>query len=35
MGKTTDSFKREIGKNVGKVVSNWVFGDAHYTLLQG
>lgn len=31
MGKTTDSFKREIGKNVGKAVSNWVFGDAHAT----
>lgn len=31
MGKTTDAFKREIGKNVGKAVSTWVFGDAHAT----
>lgn len=31
MGKTTDSFKREIGKNAGKAVSNWIFGDAHST----
>ena len=31
MGKTTDSFKREIGKNAGKAVSNWLFGDAHST----
>lgn len=31
MGKTTDAFKREIGKNTGKAVSNWIFGDAHAT----
>lgn len=31
MGKATDSFKREIGKNAGKAVSNWLFGDAHST----
>lgn len=31
MGKTTDSFKREIGKNVGKAVSTWIFKDAHAT----
>lgn len=31
MGKTTDAFKREIGKNAGKAVSTWIFGDAHAT----
>lgn len=31
MGKTTDAFKREIGKNTGKAVSNWIFGDSHST----
>ncbi|WP_055447652.1 hypothetical protein [Lacinutrix mariniflava] len=31
MGKATDSFKREIGKNTGKWVSNKVFGDGHST----
>ena len=31
MGKATDSFKREIGKNTGKWVSNKIFGDGHST----
>ena len=31
MGKTSDSFKREIGKNTGKAVSNFFFGDSHAT----
>lgn len=31
MGKTTDAFKREVGKNTGKAVSNWIFGDSHST----
>ena len=31
MGKTFDSFKREIGKNTGKAVSNFFFGDSHAT----
>lgn len=31
MGKGTDSFKREIGKNTGKWVSNKIFGDGHST----
>lgn len=31
MGKTFDSFKREIGKNTGKAVSNFFFGDSHST----
>lgn len=31
MGKGTDSFKRELGKNTGKWVSNKVFGDGHST----
>jgi len=31
MGKTSDSFKREIGKNTGKAVSNLLFGDKHAT----
>lgn len=31
MGKGVDSFKREIGKNAGKWVSNKVFGDGHST----
>ena len=31
MGKVTDSFKREIGKNTGKVISNMLFGDSHST----
>lgn len=31
MGKTTDSFRRELGKNAGKWVSNKIFGDGHAT----
>ncbi|RMA67684.1 hypothetical protein [Ulvibacter antarcticus] len=31
MGKGIDSFKRELGKNTGKWVSNKVFGDGHST----
>jgi hypothetical protein len=31
MGKASDSFKREIGKNTGKAVSNFIFGDKHST----
>jgi hypothetical protein len=31
MGKGTDSFKRELGKNTGKWLSNKVFGDGHST----
>lgn len=31
MGKIGDSFKREVGKNTGKFVSNLVFGDKHST----
>ena len=31
MGKITDAFKRELGKNTGKAVSTWIFGDAHAT----
>ena len=31
MGKFGDSFKREVGKNTGKFVSNLVFGDKHST----
>lgn len=31
MGKTKDSFDREIGKNAGKVVSNLLFGNSHAT----
>ena len=31
MGKGTDSFKRELGKNTGKWVSNKIFGDGHST----
>ncbi|MCL5129432.1 hypothetical protein [Algibacter sp. L4_22] len=31
MGKGVDSFKRELGKNTGKWVSNKVFGDGHST----
>lgn len=31
MGRIGDSFKREIGKNTGKFVSNLVFGDKHST----
>lgn len=31
MGRIEDSFRREIGKNTGKVVSNFLFGDSHST----
>lgn len=31
MGKGIDAFKRELGKNTGKWVSNKVFGDGHAT----
>jgi len=31
MGKTSDSFKRQIGRDTGKVVSNLLFGDKHST----
>lgn len=29
MGKTRDSFKREVGKNLGKTASNLLFGNKH------
>jgi len=29
MGKITDSFKRQIGRDSGKVVTNLIFGDKH------
>lgn len=31
MGKTSDYFKRQIGRDAGKVVSNFLFGDKHAT----
>lgn len=31
MGKISDSFKRQIGRDAGKVVSNIIFGDKHST----
>ena len=31
MGKITDAFKRELGKNTGKAVRTWIFGEAHAT----
>ena len=31
MGRIGNSFKREIGKNAGKAVSNFIFGDSHST----
>lgn len=31
MGKGTDSFKKEIGKNTGKYISTKLFGDKHAT----
>lgn len=31
MSRIGDSFKREIGKNTGKAVSNLIFGDSHST----
>ncbi|MBC7438380.1 MAG: hypothetical protein H7250_00140 [Flavobacterium sp.] len=34
MGKTTDSFNRELGKNTGKAVSNFLFGNKHATPIK-
>ena len=34
MGKTGDSFDREIGKNAGKAVSNFIFGNSHATPIR-
>lgn len=31
MGKIGNAFQREIGKNTGKAVSNFIFGDSHST----
>lgn len=31
MGRIVNSFEREFGKNAGKVVSNFLFGDSHST----
>ena len=31
MGIIDNSFKRELGKNAGKMVSNMLFGDSHST----
>ena len=31
MGKMWNSFQREMGKNTGKAVSSWIFGDSHAT----
>jgi len=31
MGVTSNSFKRQIGRDAGKVVSNFIFGDKHST----
>ena len=31
MGRIGNSFQREIGKNAGKAVSNFIFGDSHST----
>lgn len=31
MGKFENAFKREMGKNTGKVLSNFLFGDKHST----
>ena len=31
MGIIENSFKRELGKNAGKMVSNMIFGDKHST----
>ena len=31
MGRIEDALKREIGKNTGKAVSNFLFGDSHST----
>ena len=34
MGKSKDSFDREIGKNAGKAVSNFLFGNKHATPIR-
>lgn len=34
MGKTGDSFDRELGKNAGKAVSNLLFGNKHATPIR-
>lgn len=34
MGKVTDSFKRQVGRDAGKVVSNFLFGDKHATPIR-
>ena len=34
MGKTGDSFDRELGKNAGKAVSNLLFGNMHATPIR-
>lgn len=31
MGTFENALKRELGKNTGKAISNFVFGDAHST----
>lgn len=31
MGKASDAFSREVGKNAGKAFSNFLFGDSHST----
>ena len=31
MGKFEDSFKRQVGRDTGKFVSNLIFGDKHST----
>lgn len=32
MGKFEDSFKRQVGRDTGKFVSNLIFGDKHSRL---
>ncbi len=34
MGKVSDSFKRQVGRDAGKVVSNFLFGDKHATPIR-
>lgn len=34
MGKVTDSFQRQVGRDAGKVVSNFLFGDKHATPIR-
>lgn len=34
MGKVTDSFQRQLGRDAGKVVSNFLFGDKHATPIR-